>query len=116
MFEFRNVAIAQQGRTVEPRPALMSKQTLLLAFVLLQLLDVFTTNRVLAAGGFEANPLMADVMARLGSLWWMPKLAIALTCALVLFQGRRRFLAAGVAYMSVAVLINSISLAVAGGM
>jgi len=39
----------------------------------LQVADVLTTNRVLARGGREVNPLMALAMRRLGRLWWVPK-------------------------------------------
>jgi hypothetical protein len=46
-------------------------QTLLLAlavFVLLQVLDVWTTRRALAAGGQELNPLANWAMAQLGEV------------------------------------------------
>ena len=43
-------------------------------------------------------------------------MAIALTCAVVLVQGRTRYVAAGVALMSVIVLNNSIDLAVLGAL
>ena len=94
----------------------MIKRILLLTFLLLQLGDVFTTSTVLAAGGHEANPVMAAAMASCGSLWWLPKMAIALTCAVVLVQGRTCYVAAGVALMSVIVLNNSIDLAVLGAL
>ena len=94
----------------------MTKRILLLTFVLLQLTDVFTTNSVLAAGGSEANPVMAAAMATCGSFWWLPKLAIALTCTLmfILVQGRTRYAVAAVALTSVAVLINASNLVVVG--
>jgi hypothetical protein len=92
----------------------MTKRILLLTFVLLQLGDVFTTSSVLAAGGREANPVMAAAMASLGSLWWLPKMAVALACVVMLVQGRTRYIAAGVALMSVIVINNSIDLAILG--
>ena len=92
----------------------MTKRILLLTCVLLQLVDVFTTNSVLAAGGREANPVMAAAMAGCGSLWWLPKLAVAITCALILSKGRTRYVAAAVALSLVAVLINTINEAVLG--
>ena len=94
----------------------MTKRILFFVFVLLQLTDVFTTNSVLAAGGREANPVMAAAMASCGSLWWLPKLIVALTCALVLVQGRTRYVAVAVALTSVAVLTNTINEAVVGGL
>ncbi len=94
----------------------MTKRILLLTFVLLQLADVFTTNSVLAAGGREANPLMAAAMSNCGSLWWAPKLAVALACALIFLKGRTRYVAAGVAWMSVVILINAFNEAVVTGL
>jgi uncharacterized protein DUF5658 len=42
-----------------------------------QAIDIATTNAVLAFGGAELNPLMRLSMSNLGSLWWLPKVAIA---------------------------------------
>lgn len=69
-------------------PAWACSSTLLLAsavFVLLQVLDVWSTHRALAAGGQEANPIARWFMAQLGAglglfvlkavvclyLWWL---------------------------------------------
>lgn len=50
---------------------------LLILFAALQVADVITTNFALAVPGvWEANPLMALMQARLGSAWWLPKLAV----------------------------------------
>ena len=57
---------------------------------------------------------MAAAMAGYGSLWWLPKLAVATTCALILSKGRTRYVAAGVALSLVAPLINTINEAVVG--
>jgi hypothetical protein len=49
----------------------------LLLFVGLQLADTLTTNYALTLPGvWEANPLMAWSQAELGTLWWLPKLAV----------------------------------------
>jgi len=49
---------------------------LLILFVDLQLADVVSTNYALALPGvWEANPLMAMSQAKLGTAWWLPKLA-----------------------------------------
>ena len=93
-----------------------SKRVLLLTLVLLQLADIVTTNTVLAAGGREANPVMASAMAGFGSLWWLPKLAVAITCALVLIKGRTRYAAAAVAITLAPVVINVINAALVGAL
>lgn len=54
---------------------------LLVTLALLQAADVWTTRRVLAAGGREANPAMAWAMARLGRWWWAPKVVLVLGAA-----------------------------------
>ena len=87
----------------------MTKRILIVIFVLLQVADVFTTNSVLAAGGREENPFVAAAISSCGSLWWLPKLGVALACAIILVHGRARYVAAGVALMSVVVLINCIN-------
>lgn len=44
-----------------------------------QPIDVWTTNRALASDRMvEANPVMAAVMAHLGSYYWLPKIALAI--------------------------------------
>ena len=61
---------------------------LLLAFVLLQVADAVTTNHLLLSPNLgEENPIMAMAMAKLGSFWWLPKLA---TIAPLLFIAYRR--------------------------
>lgn len=47
------------------------------AIVALEMLDVLTTLRVMAAGGMEANPAMSFLMIWLGPAWWVPKVIIA---------------------------------------
>lgn len=48
--------------------------------VLLQIPDIWTTNRILAMGGREMNPGVRLLM-RLGRRWWWPKMAIAVAAA-----------------------------------
>lgn len=45
--------------------------------MVLQVLDVISTNRVLRLGGREFNPLVLWVMRRMGRAWWLPKLMVA---------------------------------------
>ena len=46
-------------------------------FVALQIADILTTNRALTIPGvWELNPLMAFSQAKLGTVWWLPKLAV----------------------------------------
>ena len=54
------------------------KPILLLIFMGLQILDVLSTNLVLANGGWEANPLGVWAIANMGVWWWLPKLAVML--------------------------------------
>jgi Domain of unknown function (DUF5658) len=50
---------------------------LLALFVWLQIADIVTTNHALTIPGiWEANPLMAWSQAKLGAVWWVPKLAV----------------------------------------
>ena len=54
-----------------------SFRLLLLLFIGLQIADVVTTNYALRIPGIsEANPLMALAQAKLGAIWWLPKLAV----------------------------------------
>ena len=49
----------------------------LIVAALLQLADVWSTNRALSGGGRELNPIIAWMMERLGPAWWVPKIALA---------------------------------------
>jgi hypothetical protein len=53
------------------------------AAVALQIPDIVTTNRVVAMGGREVNPLMRKLMEATG-LWWVPKIALVAAGAAVL--------------------------------
>jgi hypothetical protein len=86
----------------------MTKRILLLAFIVLQVADVFTTRQVLAAGGWEANPVGAWAMTSFGPWWPVPKLALMLVCALAMTRWRTRYVAPAVALIALVVLNNSI--------
>ena len=53
-----------------------------------QAIDIATTNAALASGGAELNPLMRLSMSNLGSLWWLPKAAIAVFILAYVFSRR----------------------------
>ena len=53
---------------------------LLILFAALQLLDIYTTLRVLRAGGRELNPVMAWLMAHMG----VPQALVAMKVIVVL--------------------------------
>ena len=72
------------------------KPILLLIFMGLQILDVLSTNLVLANGGWEANPL-GVWRIRTWAWWWLPKLAVMLVCTLVMSRWRLRFVVAAMA-------------------
>ena len=53
--------------------------------VVMGILDVISTNLVLEAGGKELNPLVALWMEHLDHLWHLPKLAIHLVAAFLVY-------------------------------
>ena len=61
-----------------------SRLLLLILLIGLQIADVVTTDYALRVPGiWEANPLMALAQAKLGAVWWLPKLAVtAYLCAM----------------------------------
>ena len=61
-----------------------------LAIATVQLLDVATTNAALASGGAELNPIMRLSMAKLGSLWWLPKAGVGFFILAYVFSGLTR--------------------------
>lgn len=83
------------------------KAMLLLAFAVFQVLDVITTNRVLAQGGWEGNPIGAAAMALFGGYWALPKLAAMAICAFVMIRWQPRHIAPLVALMGVVVANNA---------
>lgn len=54
----------------------------------LALADVGTTARALARGGRESNPVVRAMMARLGRLWWVPRLLGAGAGIALIWAGR----------------------------
>ena len=45
--------------------------------VALEVLDVLTTLRVMATGGYEMNPVVLTLIQVLGPAWWVPKVVSA---------------------------------------
>ena len=73
-------------------PGRRTNWLLLILFVDLQLADVVSTNYALALPGvWEANPLMAISQAKLGTAWWLPKLAAIGLVSLAAPWSRRRW-------------------------
>lgn len=85
---------------------------LLALFAALQVLDILTTNRGLAAAGVrELNPLMAALQAHLGSAWWLPKAAFAAWIAVAASLVRRQWpLVFAVSFCGLVAAINLASL------
>jgi hypothetical protein len=81
---------------------------LVAAFGALQIADVHTTQRVLANGGWEANPVGLLAMAYLGSYWPIPKLALMAVCAVIMVRWKPGYVAPFVALMSLVVANNAI--------
>ena len=98
------VSLRQRLRGPEGR----AKRLLLILLVELQFVDILSTNHALARPGvWEANPLMALSQAKLGAVWWLPKLAAIVLVAAVAPLSRRQWpIVAMVSVSCVAVLIN----------
>jgi hypothetical protein len=84
----------------------LSTAILLAAFAAFQIADVVTTQRVLGAGGWEANPLGVWAMAHLGTGWWIAKLALMAVCAAVMIRWKAKHVAPFVALMGLVVANN----------
>ena len=80
---------------------------LIAAFAALQVADVLTTIRVLHAGGWEANPLFAWLIA-CWSWWPLAKLLPMAICAALMTRWPTRWIVPFVALMAVVVLNNAI--------
>jgi hypothetical protein len=85
-----------------------AKIALISAFVALQVADVLTTQHVLAAGGFEANPLVAWAMDHCGAWWPLAKLAPMALVTMVMTRWRPRYIVPGVALMAAMVASNAL--------
>jgi len=67
----------------------------------LGILDVISTNLVLAAGGTELNPVVAWIMDGLDSWWPIPKMALHILAGVLAFYALRSRLAATCAFVLV---------------
>ena len=83
------------------------KAALIAAFAVLQVLDVITTNRVLANGGWEGNPLGALAIAFFGGYWAVPKLALVALCATFMVRWKPKHIAPLVILMGIVVANNA---------
>lgn len=54
-----------------------------IVFLLMQLADIWTTVRVLDAGGKELNPVIRYLMRKLGDGWMLVKVLLAFAAALI---------------------------------
>jgi Domain of unknown function (DUF5658) len=84
------------------------KTTLLAAFGALQIADVVTTERVLAHGGWEGNPIGIFAMALLGTYWPIPKLVLMAVCVACMIRWKPRYVAPLVALMGLVVTNNAL--------
>ena len=81
------------------------------AMLVVQLLDVLTTNRILAGGGRELNPVMRLFMRLGGRWWWVPKLAVAIIASLVLAVDESElatWLLGGILFCYVVVVVSNL--------
>jgi hypothetical protein len=79
---------------------------LLFVLIMLQVLDVLTTN---LTPDLETNPVVSFLFAHLGEMWWLPKLVICLLIAAgAMMAGRvpRRPLIVITTCYAIVVLIN----------
>jgi Domain of unknown function (DUF5658) len=88
--------------------AIRANRLLLMLFVELQFADIISTNSALTVPGvWEANPLMALAQARLGTAWWLPKVAVVALCCFAAPLLRRSWpLIAATAYYTAVVSGN----------
>ncbi|MCG8544241.1 MAG: DUF5658 family protein [Alphaproteobacteria bacterium] len=54
--------------------------------VLLGIVDVVSTNMVLAAGGVELNPIVAWIMEQLDHWWHLPKLLVHVVAGFLVYH------------------------------
>lgn len=72
-----------------------------LLIILLGILDVISTNLVLAAGGIEQNPIVAWTMRYLEAWWHMPKILIHVTVGFLVFHMLKTRFTAALAFLLV---------------
>jgi uncharacterized BrkB/YihY/UPF0761 family membrane protein len=58
---------------------------LVVAFIVLNVLDMVLTDRIIDRGGHESNPLLAWVMGRPGTNWGLFKMGIAFLAVVLLY-------------------------------
>lgn len=76
----------------ERRPSSRTCRVLMIIFAGLQVADIASTNYALTIPGvWEINPLMAFAQAKLGALWWLPKLVVAAVLCRAAFSLQRRW-------------------------
>jgi hypothetical protein len=85
-----------------------ARVVLISAFVALQVADVLTTQHVLAAGGFEANPLEVWAIEQFGTWWPLCKLAPMALVAVVMMRWPPRYIVPAVALMAAVVASNAV--------
>lgn len=90
------------------RPSLGAYWAMLIIFLGLQVADIASTNHALSIPGtWEINPLMAFAQAKLGALWWLPKLVVAGALSGAAFSLKRRWpIIFAISVSGVAVLAN----------
>jgi hypothetical protein len=85
-----------------------AKIALISTFVALQVADILTTQHVLAAGGFEANPIGVWAIERFGAWWPLAKLAPMALVAVVMMRWPPRYIVPAVALMAAVVASNAV--------
>ena len=91
----------------------MKQLTLAAMFFKLELADVITTNLALAQGNHEFNPLMLAEMHNLGACYFVPKLAIALIIAAMIWRfpptKLYRYLVSALLLLCSAIVVNNLA-------
>jgi len=82
---FLRAPFETDGATKHSRVALLVGAVI----VALQVLDVLTTLKVIAAGGSELNPVISTLIRLFGPAWWVPKVVLA-SCVAGYFATRPR--------------------------
>ena len=52
---------------------------LFILVVVLNVVDIITTNKIISNGGKELNPFVKLLMRILGKRWWLPKVAMIIS-------------------------------------
>ena len=90
--------------------AKMVRRGLLIAFVLLQTLDVLTTVYVLEHGGWEGNLLMAWAMHHLGPFWVFVKIAAISVAYYYMSRWKPKALGYVVAFCALVIVNNTLTI------